>query len=65
MLYNFVFQITASFDEDPQSVQGFVLSNSFMGSQMGQLSTENDRRELVVENIEESDEVNILRLPKY
>ena len=55
---HFLFQLTASFDEDPQSMQGFVLSSSFQGRQKGQLSTDQYRRELVVENIEESNEVN-------
>ena len=32
---------------------------------MSRLSTENDRRELVVENIEDSDEVDILYLLNY
>ena len=60
-----MFQIAASFDEDPQSMQGFVLTNGFLGSETGQLSTDKDSRELVVENIQESDEVQYLRVFNY
>ena len=48
-----IFQITGSFDEDPQSMQGYSLTDSSLEPADGvTLNVNQERRELIVENIE-------------
>ena len=47
------FQITGSFDEDTQSMQGYSLTDSSLEAADGvTLNVNQERRELIVENIE-------------
>ena len=53
VLSKFNFQITGSFDEDPQSMQGYSLTNSNLDPYNGvTLNIDQEKRELVVENID-------------
>ena len=53
VLSKFNFQITGSFDEDPQSMQGYSLTDSNLENYNGvTLNIDQEKRELIVENID-------------